>query len=194
MITTDEAWFRLVKINGKRRIQYVRRDVKNPTIDKFFRKEAFAKGFMVWAGVSFNGKTSLHFVEPGAKINSEYYCNNVLKKFKQRDVKRLFPKGDYVLHQDSAPSHKSAFTVKWLVTNKIRFITEKQWIPKSPDAAPMDYFVWAYLKRLLWKCRPKDPTGLKRCLKRAWKELPQAMINRALASWPKQIFKIYKNK
>ena len=34
------------------------------------------KGFMVWDGVSSKGKTSLRFVEPGAKINSAYYIKD----------------------------------------------------------------------------------------------------------------------
>ena len=193
VITTDEAWFRLVKTNGKRRIQYVKRDEKNPIIDRFQRKESFAKGFMVWAGVSYNGKTSLHFVDPGAKINSEYYCNNVLKKFLARDARRLYPKGDFLFHHDSAPSHRSAYTKEWM-KSRMRFISEDKWMAKSPDCAPMDYFVWGYLKRLLWNSKPKDTAGLKRALKRAWKKLPQKMINNALAAWPKRVLKVYKNK
>ena len=34
---------------------------------------------MVWAAITSNGKTPLHFVEPGAKINKEYYCKQILK-------------------------------------------------------------------------------------------------------------------
>ncbi|CAF4404639.1 unnamed protein product, partial [Rotaria magnacalcarata] len=50
------------------------------------------KVFMVWGGVSISshGKTTLRFVEPGAKINSNYYINNILKSFLRRDVPRLF--------------------------------------------------------------------------------------------------------
>ena len=51
------------------------------------------KGVMVWTG-----KTTLRFVQPGAKINSNYYINNIL----QRDIPRLFPKKERMkcfLHQ-----------------------------------------------------------------------------------------------
>jgi hypothetical protein len=76
----------------------------------------------------------------------------------------------------------------------MKFIPKDKWIPKSPDAAPMDYFVWGYLKRLLWRSKPKDMEGLKTALKSAWKRLPQELINKALESWPKRVYKIYKNK
>ena len=33
---------------------------------------------MVAVGVSRMGKTGIVFVEPGAKVNSEYYCQHVL--------------------------------------------------------------------------------------------------------------------
>ena len=45
------------------------------------------KGVMVWGG-----KTTLRFVQSGAKINSNYYINNILQPFLQRDIPRLFPK------------------------------------------------------------------------------------------------------
>lgn len=196
IVTTDEAWFYVNNCNGKRRIHYVSRDnSKLSNIQEYYeRKESNSKGFMVWAGISANGKTNLHFIEPGAKINSDYYINNVLKKFIVRDARRLYPNGDWILHQDSAPSHASKKTIQFLRSNNIKFITKEEWIPKSPDAAPMDYHVWGYLKRQLWKYKIKDTAGLKRALKREWKNIPQEQINKALEDWPRRVLNIYKNK
>jgi len=42
-------------------------------------RQHFSRGFIVLVGVSKMGKTRLVFVEPGAKINREYYCNNLLE-------------------------------------------------------------------------------------------------------------------
>jgi hypothetical protein len=44
---------------------------------------------------------------------------------------------------------------------------------KLPDTAPMDFFVWGSLKQQLWKRKVQDMAGLKRALKKAWKDLPQ---------------------
>ncbi|KAF2891077.1 hypothetical protein ILUMI_15096 [Ignelater luminosus] len=82
----------LNNVNGARRIQYVSRDLKHPTLKVYQRRENHSSGFMVWGG--------------------------------------------------------------------------------SPDTAPMDYFVWGYMKQQLWRT--------KAALKRVWKDMPQKLINKAL--------------
>ena len=158
------------------------------------KNEKFSRGFMVWAGISSNGKTGLHFVNKGAKINSDYYIERVLKRFVRKDVPNLYPDGNFMFHQDSAPSHRSKKTIDWLKEHKIKYTTSEQWIPKSPDAAPMDYFVWGYLKNQFKKKNIKNTAVLKCALNKAWKGLPQEMIDRALQSWPKRVHNIYKTK
>lgn len=44
----------------------------------YSEKSKFSASTMVSAGVYKLGKTSIHFVTPGAKINSVYYYNEVL--------------------------------------------------------------------------------------------------------------------
>jgi hypothetical protein len=58
---------------------------------------------MVWGGICSKGKTKLRIVEKGAKINSVYYIENILKPFLAEDIPRLYPKNDYIFHQNSAP-------------------------------------------------------------------------------------------
>ena len=68
------------------------------------------KGYMVRGGILSKGKTTLRFVEPAAKINSDYYISMILKPFLSRHVPRLFlesSKSQAIFHQDSAPSHVS---------------------------------------------------------------------------------------
>ena len=49
-----------------------------PTRRLICEREHFSRSIMVSVGVSRMGKTNAVFVEPGAKVNSEYYCNHVL--------------------------------------------------------------------------------------------------------------------
>ncbi|CAF0730990.1 unnamed protein product [Adineta ricciae] len=66
------------------------------------------KAFMVRAGISSHGKTSIHFVDSGTKINSDYYINHILRPFLFPDRPRLFPDTDkkkMVFHHHNAPSH-----------------------------------------------------------------------------------------
>ena len=188
-VTTDEAWFYVNETGGKREIQYVSRDNKDPQLECFTRREAHAKGVMVWAGISAAGKTGLYFVDPGAKINSQYYISNILKRFLARDAKRLYPDGDYVFHQDSAPAHVSKVTRDFM-EGKMQFLTKEQAMAKSPDAAPMDYFVWGWMKSQMKKIVVRDMAELKNAIRLVWRRLPQGMIDRALESWPKRVLAI----
>ena len=58
---------------------------------------------MVSAGVSKLGKTSIHVVTPGAKMNSAYYCNEVSSQL-LREMEQL-SNGDYIFKQNGARSH-----------------------------------------------------------------------------------------
>jgi hypothetical protein len=150
---------------------------------------------MVWAGISSHGKTSLRFVKPGVKINADYYINNILKPFLSRDVPRLFPNNEkkkMIFHQDNAPSHASKKTIAFLNASKINYVKPEEWMPKSPDAAPMDYSIWGYLKQRLNKQKIETLSELKKKLLYQWKKMDQTYIDKVLAYWPKRVFLILK--
>lgn len=194
-ITTDESWFYLDETRGKRKVCYIKKS--DPNYDRMIIQQNTSrpKGFMVWGGVSSRGKTNLCFVEPGAKINANYYINNILQPFLRQAIPRLFPKKErikWTLHQDSALSHTSKQTIEFLNTHKINYVTPQEWLPSSPDAAPMDYAIWGYLKKQLNKVETKNLNDLKKNLLHEWKKMDQPYIDKVLASWPKRVFKIYK--
>nr|XP_042895080.1 uncharacterized protein LOC122268797 [Parasteatoda tepidariorum] len=146
---------------------------------------------MVWMGISVQGVTKPRFVKPGAKINSEYYIQKTFKPFLKDDYCRLYPNGDAVFHQDSAPSHASNVTQKFLTDQQVQFLRPEQWIPNSPDAAPCDYFQWGHLKNKLNKRRISAFRGLQRAIREEVKKIPQEIILRALKSRPKRCRRIY---
>ena len=51
------------------------------------------------------GKTGIVFVEPGAKVNSEYYCQHVLGGGLLSDIRARCQRYSWTLQQDGAPSH-----------------------------------------------------------------------------------------
>jgi len=53
------------------------------------RRPTFNKSVMVSVGVLKLGCTSIHFVEPGVKVNGEYYRNNLLAQKLLPDMRRL---------------------------------------------------------------------------------------------------------
>jgi len=59
---------------------------------------------MVSVAVSKLGKTDLVFVQPGAKINSVYYCHNILEQGLLPDIRRS-SNDNFLFQQDRAPAH-----------------------------------------------------------------------------------------
>nr|XP_042894693.1 uncharacterized protein LOC122268721 [Parasteatoda tepidariorum] len=146
---------------------------------------------MVWMGIFAHGVTKPRFVKPGAEINSEYYIQKILKPFLKDDYCRLYSNGDTVSHQDSAPSHASKVTQKFLTDQQVQFLRPEQWIPNNPNAAPSDYFLWGHLKNKLNKRRISTLRGLQRAIREEVKKIPQKSILWALKSWPKHCRQIY---
>ena len=73
---------------------------------------ATAQSLMVSVVVSRLGATHLHFLEPGVKVNGDYYRNTVLLNMLLLDIRSVF--GDYYVFQqdcqDGAPAHRSRDT------------------------------------------------------------------------------------
>ncbi|GBM32091.1 hypothetical protein AVEN_150074-1 [Araneus ventricosus] len=138
-----------------------------------------------------NGITKPRFVQPGTKINSEYYIQKILKPFLKDDYCRLYPNGDVVFHQDSAPSHATRVTQKFLTDQQVQFLWPQQWMPNSLVAAPCDYFLWGHLKNKLNKRRVSTLRGLQKAIREEAKKIPQEMILWALKSRPKRRIQIY---
>lgn len=67
-------------------------------------------------------------------------------------------------------------------------------MPCSPDAAPLDFFLWGYLKYRLKRYKLFTIDGLKRAIRKELKLVPQCYVNRALAAWPKRCRQIYNAK
>ncbi|GBM68333.1 hypothetical protein AVEN_138177-1 [Araneus ventricosus] len=189
-ITTDEAWIYLSDTNSKSKVQYLSRDQNRRDLTPS-TTVPHPKGVMVRMGISANGVTKPRFVQPGAKISSEYYIQKILKPFLMDDYCGLYPNGDAVSHQDSAPSHASRVNQKFLTDQQVQFLRSQQWIPNSPDAAPCDYFLWGHLKNKLNKRRVSKLRGIQKAIREEMKKIPQEIILKALKSWPKCCRQIY---
>lgn len=149
---------------------------------------------MVWAGIGLKGRTKLYFVKPGVKINAAYYIENILKPLVYSDLKRLYPNGEGILQQDSAPSHTANLTLKYLKEEKVKFIPPYKWTPNSPDNSPCDYFLWGELSRRVAKRKASTIEGLKKILQDEYDKIPQESINNAMKAWLKRCRLIYKYK
>ncbi len=83
-------------------------------------------------------------------------------------------------------------TIAFLNASGINYVKPEEWMPKSPDAAPMDYSVWGYLKQQLNKQKIETLSQLKKKTSNEWKKFDQIYIDKVLANWPKRIYLILK--
>jgi len=94
---------------------------------------------MVPVGVSALETTSIHFIEPGVKVNGQYYREDLLMQKLLPDIRQL--SHFYVFQQDSVPAHNARETIELLTMETPEFIPPTLWPPNSPDLNPVDYKV-----------------------------------------------------
>ena len=72
---------------------------------------------------------------------------------RQPSVRLLYLENDWIFVQDSAPSHRSTSTQKFLGNETPTFVPCDAWPPNSPDLNPLDHHVWGELRRRVYAGR-----------------------------------------
>ena len=146
---------------------------------------------MVSLGASFDGKTSILFIERGVKINGPSYCQDVLTPMLS-EIRQKMP--DFVFQQDGAPAHTARQTVALLKDNCPAFIEPDSWPPCSPDLNPIDYFIWSAMEEKVYRAEKiRDVALLKSKIIQASEELPQSSIAKAILKWRWKMQAVIKN-
>ncbi|CAF0950007.1 unnamed protein product [Didymodactylos carnosus] len=130
-----------------------------------------SRSTMIWGAISYNGKIPLKFVEKGAKINAEYYQDEILESTLKPNISTLYPDGQWIFQQDSAPAHEAKSTQQWLAENCPDFISSKEWPSSSPDLNPLDFSIWGTLEAIVNAKQHRSLESLERTLVREWNRL-----------------------
>jgi len=131
-------------------------------------------------------------VQPGAKINSVYYCHNVLEQGLLPDI-CCSSNDNFLFQQDGALAHCSCHTVAYLRSHVPEFIEPENWPPNSPYLNPVDYSVWGRCNR--WCIVTEFHIDqLKLMLIDYWAQLSQDMLNRAIDQLSKRLMMVIKVK
>lgn len=156
------------------------------TVKRFQNKSSVK----VLGAISENGKLPLLFIDKGIKINGDFYRQEVILNHLVPEAKKLYPSGDWIFQQDSAPSHSANDTQKLLKNHSLDFITKEDWPPSSPDLNPLDYSIWGTLEARVNAKFHRSLDSLKRALIREWKKLPMDHVRAAIGSWRHRLSKV----
>ena len=159
---SDEKIFKVTQLlNVQNDRTYALSAYKKSTIENkrlYVERSGFPISLMVSVAVSKVGKSSIFFVEPGAKVNGAYYREKLLASMIP-EMDRLTGYQPYVFVQDGARSHTANETVRFL--NQQQYLTLLQpnlWPPNSPDLNPVDYCVWSALEQNVYRGRRFENT------------------------------------
>src|SRR6218665_3430306 len=116
-------------------------------------RQHFSRNVMDSVAISKMGKSRFVVIEPGAKVNGQYYCRNVLGDGLLPDIRAICQHHTWTLQQDGAPSHTAKNTMEYLRRENISFIEPDMWPPNSPELNPVDYAVWGALQQMVYRRR-----------------------------------------
>jgi hypothetical protein len=79
------------------------------------------------------------------------------------------------------------FPLRWMGRGTANEPAPFAWPPFSPDLTPMDFFLWGWIKSRVYTTPIGNIAELRGRIERAFQELPQQMINRALDSYKRRL-------
>ena len=126
-------------------------------------------------------------MQPGVKVNGDYYREVLLKKKLPPCIKEI--SGDnFIFQQDSAPAHRAPAhrvrdTIALLCRETPDFISPDRWPPNSPDMNPVDYKIWALMQERVYEKRVNDVEELCQRLLSVWHSIGQNIIEEAIDQW-----------
>jgi len=145
-------------------------------------RKHFSKSVMASVAVSKAGKTSVHFIDKGTKVDASYYRKTLLQRCLLPDIRQ---KSDdhFVFQQDGAPSHRAKSTVEFLQRTVPNFIEPSVWPPNRPDLNPVDCAVWGALQQSVYRIPISNLDDLKDRVRTCWESLNQQITNKSIDQW-----------
>jgi hypothetical protein len=141
----------------------------------------------VWAGISSQGKTGLHFYE--GTLDAAGY-QGVLQQTLLPAANEMF-QGEWELQQDKATAHTAASTRAFLQQQDIAVVDG--WPTKGDDISPIEN-LWAILDDRLEDKKYTTKAGMKRSVSQIWNEVDQSLLDKLVESVPDRLRRVVKAK
>jgi len=130
---------------------------------------------MASIAVSKMGMTELISVDPGMKVNGQYYRDVLLSQQMLPAIKHVATASDtFVFQQGNVPSYRAKDTIKLLQQETPDFVGPDLWPPNSPDLNQVDYKVWGVMRQRayeIFECIMNSVDELKQYLVEVWNSL-----------------------
>jgi len=135
--------------------------------------------------VSVGGKTGVVFIDPGAKVNSSYYCNVVLEEGLLPEIRAICHHYRWTPHQDGAPAHTARTTMDYLQKRPHQLHWTKHVASKQPDINPVDYAIWAALQQRVYHHHQFKAVEASDVTE--WQKLSQRFIDNSINEWRRNV-------
>jgi len=153
----------------------------------FERPQIFFTEHQCAVAVSNLGKTSLVFVQPGAKVDSSYYCDVVLHQGLLPDIQKLSG-NNFTFQQDGAAGYLLRQTVAVWRLHVPEFVEPENWPPNNPDLNSVIYLIYGALQQLVYRRRRiRDVEHLKEVLQTYWEQIGKDVIDHAIRHFCKRL-------
>lgn len=189
VVTLDESWLYLSDVDSVSPICYLPKHVPVPAHYKITQKSRYGKKVMVVGIMTGRGNLPLVVVPRQTKFNSNFYMDEVMIPMITEWLPALYPgeMDKIFIHHDGATSHTSAQTKCELDELKgyfgFNYIAKEDIPPKSPDASPLDFFGFGYVKQRIRTCSASTLPALVEAANRVWLEIPVSKIVEVFSDW-----------
>jgi inhibitor of nuclear factor kappa-B kinase subunit alpha len=154
-ICCDEAWFYLTKPVNKQNDRLWSESELFEMVERPLQDEKV----LVWCAMTSSKIYGPYFFD--STVNQHTYLEMLETFFWPRHTKiKNYRK--YYFQQDGATPHTSNLVQTWLKSKFGEYFLDKsKWPARSPDLNPLDFFLWGYLKSVVYKQLPKTIDQLK---------------------------------
>ncbi|GFV17102.1 putative transposable element [Trichonephila clavipes] len=123
-----------------------------------------------------------------AKISLALYSDSSSLLFRVLEMKELW------FQQDGATCHTARATIDLLKdTLGDRLISRfgpVNWPPRSCDLTPLDYFLWGYVKSLVYADKPQTLDHLEDNIRRVIADIRPQMLEKVIENWMSRLYYI----
>lgn len=139
----------------------------------------------VWAAISLRGTIGPFFFE--GNVTGQSYLQLLINKI-WPSISGLADPDKVRFMQDGAPPHWAREVRNWLNESfedrwMGRGSPSMPWPPRSPDLTPMDFFLWGYIKSLVYTSEIADLEELKHRIRKAFDQVTVEMQCKAIQAY-----------